>query len=150
MFLWGTLSFVCSFLSCLPNCICTYSCITFYKFTFFLFHPISFGDNRRSVAYMLWKYSSDQSAQTPDRSCLRILSRPKWNGSLSYAAPRPESPRLLFSTRNPRSWLCQHNTRAVPFILCWPRPGWLLIKARERFQHCNLKLGKGQKHGCKS
>ncbi|YP_009532815.1 hypothetical protein (mitochondrion) [Glycine soja] len=55
-------------------------------------------------------------------SCL--LSRPKWNGSLSYAAPRSESPRPLFSARNPRSWLCQHNNiRAVPFILCRPRPG---------------------------
>ncbi|KAL1298986.1 hypothetical protein AAHE18_18G073500, partial [Arachis hypogaea] len=56
-------------------------------------------------------------------SCPPILSRPKWNGSLSYAAPRSESPRPLFSARNPRSWLCQHNIRAVPFILCRPRPG---------------------------
>jgi len=55
-------------------------------------------------------------------SCL--LSRAKWNGSLSYAAPRSKSPRSLFSMRNPRSWLSEHNNiRVVPFILCWPWPG---------------------------
>nr|GMD45477.1 hypothetical protein [Ipomoea batatas]GMD47080.1 hypothetical protein [Ipomoea batatas] len=47
-----------------------------------------------------------------------IFSRPKWNGSLSYAAPQLESPRLLLSARNPISWLCQHNIRVVSFILC--------------------------------
>jgi hypothetical protein len=45
--------------------------------------------------------SSDQSARTPDRLCPPILSRPKWNGSLSYAVPRPESPRPLLSARSP-------------------------------------------------
>ena len=46
-----------------------------------------------------------------------LSARPKWNGSLSYAAPRPESPRPLFSARNPRSWLCQH-------VVIWPSPSF--------------------------
>lgn len=41
------------------------------------------------------------SARTPDHLCTPILSRPKWNGSISYAVPRPEFPRLLLSARNP-------------------------------------------------
>jgi hypothetical protein len=62
---------------------------------------------------------------TSDLLCMEC---PKWDGSLSYAAPRPESPRPLFSARNPRS----DNIRAVPLtpgFLGSPfpprsRPGW--------------------------
>jgi hypothetical protein len=45
--------------------------------------------------------NSDQSARTPDHLCPPILSRPKWNGSLSYDVPWPESPCPLLSARNP-------------------------------------------------
>ena len=55
-----------------------------------------------------------------------LLSRPKWNGSLSYAAPRSESPRPLFSARNPRSWLCQHNNGRP--LHSMPTRGWLFGK----------------------
>ncbi|KAL0304693.1 UNVERIFIED_CONTAM: hypothetical protein Scaly_3014000 [Sesamum calycinum] len=41
-----------------------------------------------------------------------------------------------FSARNPRSWLCQHNIRAVPFILlCGPRPGPAFWEARSHRAH---------------
>nr|GLL37424.1 hypothetical protein [Ipomoea trifida]GMD46999.1 hypothetical protein [Ipomoea batatas] len=59
-----------------------------------------------------------------------IFSRPKWNGSLSYVAPQPESPRLLLSARSARnriSWLFQHNIRAVSFYAD-PGLGWLFGK----------------------
>lgn len=48
------------------------------------------------------------------------------NGMALLVTLRPGlSPHVCSSppASNPRSWLCQHNIRAVPFILCRPRAG---------------------------
>jgi hypothetical protein len=52
------------------------------------------------------------SARAPDHLCTPIMSRPKWNGSLSYAVPRV--PTSAFIRPQP----VQHNLKVVPLILC--------------------------------
>ncbi|KAL0302781.1 UNVERIFIED_CONTAM: hypothetical protein Sangu_3078500 [Sesamum angustifolium] len=76
-----------------------------------------------------------QKKTDPVALAFRVLSIPS-HSIPGYAAPRPESPRPPFSARNPRSWLCQHNIRAVPFILlCGPRPGPAFWEARSHRAH---------------
>ncbi|KAL0294107.1 UNVERIFIED_CONTAM: hypothetical protein Scaly_3128500 [Sesamum calycinum] len=79
----------------------------------------------------------------PVALAFRVLSIPS-HSIPGYAAPRPESPRPPFSARNPRSWLCQHNIRAVPFILlCGPRPGPAFWEARSHRAHGPAGLPSG-------
>ncbi|KAL0333116.1 UNVERIFIED_CONTAM: hypothetical protein Scaly_2213100 [Sesamum calycinum] len=59
------------------------------------------------------------------------------NGMALLVTLRPDpSPHSAFLRPKPRSWLCQHNIRAVPFILlCGPRPGPAFWEARSHRAH---------------
>jgi len=67
------------------------------------------------------------SARAPDHLCTPIIYRPKWNGSLSYAVPRPEFPRLLLSARNPSNTTWRSSTS---FYAATGFPGLAFWEAR--------------------